>query len=148
MRITERFSSEHDVFLSQLTVIEDLVRRGADVSSVVAAIRTLSAPLLLHADNEERVLFGELELAMGGEGGPLATLTEEHREIHGQIDRLVAGPPRWELELVLDAFLRVLRAHIDKEEGVLFPAAEQLLDGERLERLDRDIRKTPSEVTR
>ncbi len=148
MRITERFSSEHDVFLSQLTVIEDLVRRGADVSSVVAAIRTLAAPLLVHAENEERALFPDLAPTMGGDGGPLATLTEEHREIHEQIDRLVASPPRWELELVLDAFLRVLRGHIDKEEGVLFPAAEQLLDGARLERLDRDIRRTPSEVMR
>lgn len=148
MRITERFSSEHDVFLSQLTVIEELVRTGADVSSVVAAIRTLAAPLLVHAENEERALFPALEPSMGGDGGPLAVLTEEHHTLHGQIDRLVAAPPRWELELVLDAFLRVLRGHIDKEEGVLFPAAQQILDGERLERLDREIRLIPSEVAR
>jgi hemerythrin-like domain-containing protein len=140
MRIIDRFSSEHDVFISQLQVIEDLTRGGADVASVVAAIRTLAAPLLAHAENEERALFPDLEPSMGGEGGPLAVLTEEHHVLHGQLDRMTADPPRWELELVLDAFLRVLRGHIEKEEDVLFPAAAQLIDDSRLERMDREIR--------
>ncbi len=140
MRIIDRFSSEHDVFISQLTVIEDLTRGGADVASVVAAIRTLAAPLLAHAENEERALFPDLEPSMGGEGGPLAVLTEEHHVLHGQLDRMTADPPRWELEQVLDAFLRLLRGHIEKEEVVLFPAAARLIDGARLERMDREIR--------
>lgn len=141
MRIIDRFSSEHDVFISQLQVIEDLTRGGADVASVVAAIRTLAAPLLAHAENEERALFPDLEPSMGGEGGPLAVLTEEHHVLHGQLDRMTADPPRWELEQVLDAFLRVLRGHIEKEEDVLFPAAAQLIDDTRLERMDREIRQ-------
>lgn len=141
MRIIDRFSSEHDVFISQLQVIEDLTRGGADVASVVAAIRTLAAPLLAHAENEERALFPDLEPSMGGEGGPLAVLTEEHHVLHGQLDRMTADPPRWELEQVLDAFLRVLRGHIEKEEDVLFPAAAQLIDDTRLERMDREIRR-------
>jgi len=141
MRIIDRFSSEHAVFISQLQVIEDLTRGGADVASVVAAIRTLAAPLLAHAENEERALFPDLEPSMGGEGGPLAVLTEEHHVLHGQLDRMTAGPPRWELEQVLDAFLRVLRGHIEKEEDVLFPAAAQLIDDTRLERMDREIRQ-------
>lgn len=140
MRIIDRFSSEHDVFISQLTVIEDLTRGGADVASLVAAIRTLAAPLLAHAENEERALFPDLEPSMGGEGGPLAVLTEEHHVLHGQLDRMTADPPRWELEQVLDAFLRLLRGHIEKEEVVLFPAAARLIDGARLERMDREIR--------
>jgi hemerythrin-like domain-containing protein len=141
MRIIDRFSSEHDVFISQLAVIEDLTRGGADVASVVAAIRTLAAPLLAHAENEERALFPDLEPSMGGEVGPLAVLTEEHHVLHGQLDRMTADPPRWELEQVLDAFLRLLRGHIEKEEDVLFPAAAQLIDGSRLERMDREIRR-------
>lgn len=141
MRIIDRFSSEHDVFISQLQVIEDLTRGGADVASVVAAIRTLAAPLLAHAENEERALFPDLEPSMGGEGGPLAVLTEEHHVLHGQLDRMTGEPPRWELEQVLDAFLRVLRGHIEKEEDVLFPAAAQLIDDSRLERMDREIRR-------
>ncbi len=140
MRIIDRFSSEHDVFILQLGVIETLTRSGAEVASVVAAIRTLAAPLLAHAQNEERALFPNLAPSLGGEGGPLAVLTEEHRVLHGQLDRLTAGPPRSELEQVLEAFLHLLRGHIDKEEDILFPAAAQLIDDARLERLDRELR--------
>ncbi|MEX2046395.1 MAG: hemerythrin domain-containing protein [Chloroflexota bacterium] len=140
MRIIDRFSSEHDVFITQLGVIETLTRTGAEVSSVVAAIRTLAAPLLAHAENEERALFPDLASSLGGDGGPLAVLTEEHRVLHGQLDRLTADPPRWELEEVLDAFLRLLRGHIEKEEDVLFRAAAQIIDDARLERLDRELR--------
>ena len=137
MRIIDRFSSEHDVFISQLEVIEDLARGGADVASVVAAIRTLAAPLLAHAKHEERALFSDLKPS---KGGLLAVLTMEHHVLHGQLDRMTADPPRWELEQVLDAFLRLLLGHIEKEEVVVFPAAAQLIDRSRLERMDREIR--------
>ncbi len=140
MRIIDRFSIEHEVFMTQLDVIETLARDGAEVASVVAAIHTLAAPLLAHAENEERVLFPALAPSLGGEGGPLAILTEEHRVLHGQLDRLTADPTCWELEQLLEAFLRVLRRHIAKEEDVLFPGAAQLIDDTRLERLDRDVR--------
>jgi iron-sulfur cluster repair protein YtfE (RIC family) len=137
MRILDRFSSEHDVFISQLKVIEDLAAHGADTSSLSATIRTLAAPLLAHAENEERVLFPVLGPTMAG---PTTVMVEEHGTIHGYIDRLVAEPQRWELEELLDAFLRVLRGHIDKEEQIFFPAAGEILDDAKQERLDREVR--------
>lgn len=148
MRILDRFTSEHDVFITQLGVIETLTRTGADVACVVAAIRTLAAPLLAHAQNEERALFPDLAPTLGGEGGPLAVLTEEHVVLHGQLDRLTGDPSRLELERVLDAFLSLLRRHIEKEEDVLFPAAAQLIDDARLERMDREIRAVAVAVSR
>lgn len=137
MRILDRFASEHDVFISQLDIIEDLAAHGADIRTMSATIRTLAAPLLAHAANEERVLFPVLGPTMDG---PIAVMTEEHEILHGYIDRLVAGPTRWELEQVLDAFLRVLRGHIEKEERIFFPAAGDILDDAKQERLDRDVR--------
>lgn len=141
MRITDRFSSEHDVFLAQLEVIDDLTRRDASVESIVSALRTLAAPLVAHAMNEERALFPDLEPSMGGQGGPLAILIDEHETIHAQIDELVDSPARQRLESVLDAFQRLLRGHIDKEEQVLFPAAAQILGDTKLERLDRELKQ-------
>ncbi len=70
MRIIDRFSSEHDVFISQLEVIEDLTRGGAAVASIVAAIRTRAAPLRAHAEREERPLFPDLRPSMGRRGRP------------------------------------------------------------------------------
>lgn len=141
MRITDRFSSEHDVFLTQVAVIDDLSRGDASVEQIVSALRTLAAPLLAHAEAEERALFPDLEPSMGGGGGPLAILTEEHTTLHGQIDELLASPSRERLEAVLDAFERLLRGHIDKEEQVLFPAAAQILGDGRLEVLDRELKQ-------
>ncbi len=142
MRIIDRFSSEHDVFLEQLEVIQGLAGAGGSVESVVAAMRTLAAPLLAHAANEERALFPDLEPSMGGGGGPLAILTEEHVTIHEQVDLLTGDPTRQELETVLAEFQRILGGHIDKEEQILFPAAAQILGDERLLRLDRDLKHT------
>ncbi len=137
MRILDRFSSEHDVFISQLNVIEDLAAHGANISSLSATIRTLAAPLLAHAANEERVLFPVLGPTMEG---PITVMVDEHETIHGYVQRLVAEPTRLELEQTLDAFLRVLRGHIDKEEQIFFPAADEILDDAKQERLDRDVR--------
>ncbi len=142
MRIIDRFSSEHDVFLEQLEVIERLVRADAPALQVVAAMRTLAAPLLAHAENEERALFPDLEPTMGGEGGPLAMLTEEHATIHGQVDELTSDPAAHRIPDLLDEFQGLLRAHIEKEEQVLFPAAAQILGDDRLARLDRDLERT------
>ena len=58
MRITDRFSSEHDVFVDQLGV----------------TLRTLAKPLLAHAEAEERALFPDLAPSMGGQ---IDTLTVE-----------------------------------------------------------------------
>jgi iron-sulfur cluster repair protein YtfE (RIC family) len=137
MRILDRFSSEHDVFISQLTVIEDLAAHGADISSLSATIRTLASPLLAHAQNEERVLFPVLGPTMEG---PIAVMVEEHETIHGYVKRLVAERSRLEVEQILDAFLRVLRGHIAKEEQIFFPAASEILDDAKQERLDRKVR--------
>ncbi|MDO8506717.1 MAG: hemerythrin domain-containing protein [Candidatus Limnocylindria bacterium] len=147
MRIIDRFSSEHDVFLGQLEAIEGLTRNDTAVDEIVAALRILAAPLLIHAENEEAALFPDLEPSMGVGGGPLAILTEEHVTIHGQIDRLTGGPTRGELTQVLEAFASLLRAHITKEEEILFPAAAQILGDERLARLDRDIKRAAVGVT-
>lgn len=140
MRITDRFSSEHDVFLDQLGVIASLAGSDTSVEALVLALRTLAKPLLAHAEAEERALFPDLEPSMGGGGGPLAILTEEHVTLHGQIDTLTAEPTRAELGRVFAEFTTLLRGHIDKEEQVLFPAAQQILGDERLDRLDRERR--------
>ncbi|HZP97366.1 MAG TPA: hemerythrin domain-containing protein [Candidatus Limnocylindria bacterium] len=135
MRITDRFSSEHDVFLEQLEVLESLTSSGASVEALTSAIRTLAKPLLVHAEAEERALFPALEPSMGGDGGPLAILTDEHATLHGQIEELTGQPARVDFERVFTRFRALLRAHIDKEEQVLFPAAAQILGDDRLERL-------------
>lgn len=143
MRIIDRFSSEHAVFLQQLEMLESLLTSGASPEALVAAIRTLSFPLLAHAENEELAFFPVLEEELGAEGGPIAVLTQEHETMQRQLERTTADPTRAELATVLLAFADLLRRHIAKEEGVLFPAAERILSDAALRDLDATIAHAP-----
>lgn len=148
MRIIDRFSSEHEVFLQQLGMLETLVGSGASVEALIAAVRTLSLPLLSHAENEEQALFPGLVAELGGEGAPLAVLVSEHGTMHRHLEEMTGDPTWAELEAVLRAFARLLREHIAKEEGVLFPAAGRVLGDERLRLLDADLRRALSGTPR
>ena len=136
MRITDRFRSEHEEFGVRLAALRRLNEDGAYAATIVGAVRALSRPLLDHAEREERALFPALAGALGGEDGPLAVLTAEHRRLNDLVERMLAAPPLLELAPLVRAFVALLQAHIAKEEGALFPAAEAILGDERLRDLD------------
>lgn len=139
MRITDRFRSEHAVFLEQLDVLTGLLEAGEPTGAIVAALATLAAPLGRHARREEDVLFPRLVPEVGA-GGPIRALTEEHRLIERQIEVITGSSSRAELRAAFDAFARTLRGHIAKEDDVLFPLAEGTLGDERLAALDEPAR--------
>ncbi len=138
MRIIDRFTIEHEVFLQELEAI-DALGPSAPTEALVAAVRTLSIPLLVHAENEEHALFPDLEAQLGRDAAPLAVLVKEHETIHGYIEQITAKPSRDEVIQVLAAFARLLLEHIAKEEEVLFPLSARILGEERLVELDREI---------
>lgn len=140
MKITDRFSREHEVFVKQLESLRIAVRDGADVTSAIARVRTLAGPLLRHAENEEVLLFPDLvEILGGAAGGMVSVLRQEHAIIHRQVTALTGEPAKAEFERVFTAFENLLRDHIMKEEDVLFPLSAKLLGDERLEAMDAEI---------
>lgn len=138
MRIIDRFSAEHVAFVEQLDELQRSLDGGAPVADLVGAIRTLAGPLLMHAENEEVLLFPDLVARMGGEG-PVLVLQQEHVTIHGQVDRLRGEPGRADFVAVFDAFQRILREHIAKEEDVVFPMSAELLGDARLAEMDAEV---------
>jgi hemerythrin-like domain-containing protein len=56
----------------------------------------------------------------------------EHEEGRRLVARIAAGDPGTRAGAVRD-YVRLLRAHIDKENGILFPMADAVLD-------ERDVR--------
>jgi len=140
MRIIDRFSLEHQAFVVELDALRKDVAAGGDVATAIARVRTLAGPLLRHAENEEVLLFPDLVAQLGGEeGGPVGVLRREHSIIHGQVDTLRGAPTAADFTRVFTAFDALLRAHIDKEEEILFPLAGQLLGDARLAQLDEEI---------
>lgn len=140
MKITDRFSREHDVFVKQLESLRIAVQNGADVGSAIERARTLAGPLLRHAENEEILLFPDLvEILGGAAGGMVSVLRQEHAIIHRQVSALTGEPAQAEFERVFTAFERLLRDHIAKEEDVLFPLSAKLLGDERLQEMDLQV---------
>lgn len=95
-----------------------------------------------HIEWEESILFPAVaEKAPELEGGPLAVMRQEHKEIRAAKAAAQAalkegdGP---QARRDTDAMLSVLKPHNRKEEQILYPACDELLDdGERRAVLER-----------
>ncbi len=139
MRITDRFSKEHASFVTQLEGLQAACANGAPAGNLVHTVRLLTTPLLQHAENEEVLLFPDLIERLGGEGGPVQVLQQEHVLLHGQVDKLIGEPSRADFLQVFGQFQRLLREHIAKEEDVVFPLSVELLGDVRLSELEAEI---------
>jgi regulator of cell morphogenesis and NO signaling len=91
-----------------------------------------------HFREEEQALFPILGRRIGTEDGPIAVLMEEHcafRRLQLEYERALAGLEAgregdWQERLVgaADAMGSLLPPHIEKEDQVLFPMAEAVLE--------------------
>ena len=92
-----------------------------------------------HHGKEEDLLFPELEAAgMPREHGPIAVMLHEHqqgralaRQMAGALDaaRAEDGGARATLRNAAAAYVSLIRAHIQKEDHVLFAMADQAVRG-------------------
>jgi hemerythrin-like domain-containing protein len=138
--VTEILSREHQVVLKKLAVLEAALE-PFDVEGVRGILKFFDERLILHRRKEEEVLFPTLGKHIGTETGPIACMLDEHREEKEKIDIIRAGledpskPGNQERIVGAARFiLGLLRAHIQKEDNILFPMAEEALsDGEKSE---------------
>jgi len=95
-----------------------------------------------HMYVEEEILFPEVETR--GLAAPVEVMFQEHGEICRLLnivqDLTTSGAPPADIEASLEAVLRILGEHGIKEEMVLYPTADQVLDGPEFAQLVRRIR--------
>jgi hemerythrin-like domain-containing protein len=104
-----------------------------------------------HHGKEEDLLFRRMmERGFPRETGPLAVMFHEHVLGRARVATLrelsqAEGPlAAVEVQLAVEssqAFIELLRAHILKEDGILYPMAERLLSGPELDALETDFDK-------
>jgi len=87
-----------------------------------------------HFAMEEEVIFPAFESRsdMGG-GGPTAMMRMEHQQMRGLLDQIGAAIDSGDTGEALDlgdTLLMVIQQHNVKEEGMLYPMAENMLAGE------------------
>jgi len=127
-----RFQAEHHealIVLGRLEAAALSLRRGGDVAPYLAATLEahafLSTAVRAHNDNEERALFPLL-----GDDAPTALFVEEHRRLRGLEGELARAARTGNAPETADVALEMvelLRAHITREDEVLFPMARERL---------------------
>ncbi|RMG12880.1 MAG: hemerythrin [Planctomycetota bacterium] len=147
---TSELVAEHDNILTLLGVVERLAELAEeptppldDMAAAIDLIRRYADAL--HHGKEEQLLFPRLEEAgLPPGGGPVACMRHEHEEGRGYVaamddalSELRAGTEGAGASFARAAlaYVHLLRAHIEKENCVLFPLAEEMLSAETKEEL-------------
>jgi regulator of cell morphogenesis and NO signaling len=126
-------------------------REGASGAAVLDDLgdlrREIHGEVLSHFREEEQALFPVLGRHIDSASGPIAMLMEEHamfRQLELQFEEAVAAleagfSDGWEEKLcdAAESIARLLPAHIDKEESVLFPMAEGVLSADEWDQVRR-----------
>lgn len=147
MKLTDILRAEHRIIGNALTALEAMVQAARDSTTVptedvrdfVRFCRSYTDGL--HHVKEEELLFPALmEAGLPRDVGPIDCMLHEHdraREMVRQLDQLAlaigARDPAAVAAFVQTAgtLCSVLRAHIQKEDQVLYEMAEQALGDER-----------------
>lgn len=129
-QITEVLSREHRQVLEKLELLQKALDEHAE-RAVRSVLRFIDEPLVSHRRKEEEVLFPTLARYFSPDVGPVACMLQEHHEEHDHVEglRKALDAGDWEEARLHGARLRRhLTEHIWKEDHILFPLAERLLN--------------------
>jgi hemerythrin-like domain-containing protein len=157
MNAVETLMNEHRTIERVLDALvgfaEDAVRRGVtekdELGRFVTFVREFADAC--HHGKEEDILFAAMVTAgFPRSGGPIAVMLHEHdqgRALVGVLKARAEQPAPWsdadrlEIAEVARGFSAMLHAHIQKEDAVLYPMAEQHLPPEVMERVGEDCER-------
>lgn len=128
---TAELRHEHEVILRALAIVERAGERlaagepvhEAALGELVGFVRTFADTC--HHGKEEAQLFPMLQAK--GVGGVLTPFLEEHEEGRGYLRTLAGGGTAGERAAAARRYVALLRDHIERENEVLFPMADEVL---------------------
>jgi hemerythrin-like domain-containing protein len=136
---------EHQIILGALDVLERAAARAAAGDTVAEAWWTAAVGWLRafadrnHHAKEEAALFPAMVKAgVPSEGGPIAVMLEEHVEGRRLVTAIETGAGAARLA-ACRSYVALLRAHIEKEDEIVFPLADSVLDEQAVHALRRDF---------
>ena len=154
MGATDVLRDEHRVILRALRLLESGTDRLAGCGALPAGWwERVIQWLQVFADwnhhaKEERYLFPALAKAgVPAEGGPVAVMLAEHVEGRELIGAMQGEDPARRVDAAR-RYVRLLGDHIDKENGVLFPLAEAVLEPHAQQALARELETVEAEQGR
>ena len=143
MKATQVLRDEHEGILAMLAVVEAAAYRLRDGKNIpsdlfpnaVGFFRNF-ADKCHHGKEETRLFPALVEHGMPQEGGPVGVMLQEHdqgrafiRGMSAAAEKYAQGDASVVPALVDNAlgYVKLLREHIDKENGALFPMADNML---------------------
>jgi len=126
------FEQDHRDCDARWADVEELLDTQ-DVEAAGPAWQKFNAGVRRHIAMEEEVMFPAFEAAarMGG-GGPTSVMRMEHKQMIGLLDQIEAAMESGDAEQAMDlgdTLLMLIQQHNIKEEGMLYPMAENMLAG-------------------
>jgi len=125
--ITAALLGEHGVFYALFNHLESSLEDAHCAGQVKARASTLAAALTSHARMEEQVLFRKLE-AFPALQGPLTVMRMEHSQIEQALEHIQTVDDLPAAQQAARRIARLACQHFLKEEQVVFPFADQVLD--------------------
>jgi hemerythrin-like domain-containing protein len=160
VRPTQVLSNEHRVIEVVLDCLDELAARTrssnkldkAAAAQFIDFIKTFADGC--HHGKEEKHLFVALEgKGASRESGPVGVMLHEHelgrgfvRQMVSNIDRASDGDKAALLKFIeaAEGYVGLLRAHIMKEDQILFPLADQLLSNREFEKMTEEFEHVES----
>lgn len=135
----EILGAQHQEVLQELRKVESLLGDAAQHQAVAQFAAFLEGDVLAHFGIEEQALFPVLGRHLPPSGGPLAVMNAEHESfrdlLHGLGSAVRDGDGERERACARN-IIDLLRAHIAKEDNVLFPMAMRLLSPDEQREVD------------
>ena len=126
------FEQDHRDCDARWADVEELLDTQ-DVDAASPAWQKFDKGMRRHIAMEEEVLFPAFESAAGmGGGGPTAVMRMEHKQMLGLLEQIGVAMESGDAEQALDigdTLLMLIQQHNIKEEGMLYPMAENVLAG-------------------
>jgi iron-sulfur cluster repair protein YtfE (RIC family) len=136
MKLTDALLGEHAAYYGLFDEIEAMAAVEGGLPQIQSATNVLNALVMAHARLEDELLFQALDAHLGPDG-PLAVMRAEHDEIERLLENIEDAEDANQAAEWIRQALRVARDHFRKEEVVLFPLAQRVLDDETLTRLGK-----------
>ena len=143
---------EHDLILRALLSLEAAAERLVVGGALPGGLWTEMIDWLRafadhnHHAKEEKALFPAMVKAgVPAEGGPIAVMLGEHAEGRALLAAMRTGASVDQVAAA-QRYIRLLRDHIDKENGLLFPLAEAVLDEREEAEVCREFTRTETEL--
>ncbi|MFI5179922.1 MAG: DUF2249 domain-containing protein [Thermoanaerobaculia bacterium] len=131
--VSEFLGGDHRRLDVILSAVEGLVEKR-DFAQAARRFAEFACGLSRHIEMEEGILFPAFEAKTGMTAGPTAVMRHEHAEIRGLLEILAAALAVSDAHAFSAAdgqLHKVLGAHNQKEEQILYPMSDRVAGGER-----------------